>query len=91
VRRAADQDDPIFPPALFARADERADLDFYAVPRLVTHVDHDAIAVGDLDNEPRPVAGAVRGGPGFGVQGVMLDGQARLACPVIGSMSDTSV
>jgi SAM-dependent methyltransferase len=38
-----------FPAGFFDRADERPDAEFYGPPRLVTHIDDDAIAaVGDL-------------------------------------------
>ena len=41
-----------FPEGFFDRIDDRDDAGFYAVPRLVTHIDHDAIAaVGDLYDE----------------------------------------
>jgi SAM-dependent methyltransferase len=41
-----------FPGQFFARADDGADAAFYAVPRLVTHIDDDAIAaVGNLYEE----------------------------------------
>jgi SAM-dependent methyltransferase len=41
-----------FPTGFFARADEEPDPVFYAVPRLVTHIDADAIAaVGELYGE----------------------------------------
>ena len=41
--------DAVFPPGFFDRADPGADADFYAYPRLVTHIDDAAIAaVGDL-------------------------------------------
>jgi len=41
-----------FPPGFFDRADEMADSLFYEAPRLVTHIDDDAIAaVGDLYDE----------------------------------------
>jgi SAM-dependent methyltransferase len=41
-----------FPPGFFDRADPEADPIFYAVPRLVTHIDDDAIAaVGALYDE----------------------------------------
>ena len=41
-----------FPPGFFARDDETPDTDFYATPRLVTHIDDGAIAaVGDLYDE----------------------------------------
>ena len=41
-----------FPPGFFDRADETADRIFYAVPRLVTHIDDEAIAgVADLYEE----------------------------------------
>jgi SAM-dependent methyltransferase len=41
-----------FPPGFFARADDGDDAAFYAMPRLVTHIDDDAIAaVGDLYEE----------------------------------------
>lgn len=41
-----------FPEGFFAREDESDDASFYAVPRLVTHIDDDAIAaVGDLYEE----------------------------------------
>ena len=47
-------DDDGFPPGFFARADETDDATFYAMPRLVTHIDDDAIAaVGDLYEELR--------------------------------------
>jgi SAM-dependent methyltransferase len=40
---------PAFPDWFFARIDDGDDADFYAAPRLVTHIDDDAIAaVGDL-------------------------------------------
>ena len=40
---------PSFPPWFFERADEQPDAEFYAVDRLVTHIDDGAIAaVGDL-------------------------------------------
>lgn len=35
---------PELPPGAFARQDDGDDLDFYADPRLVTHIDEDAIA-----------------------------------------------
>ena len=41
-----------FPPGFFARDDETPDPDFYASPRLVTHIDDGAIAaVGELYDE----------------------------------------
>jgi SAM-dependent methyltransferase len=41
-----------FPPGFFDRSDDTADRIFYAVPRLVTHIDDEAIAgVGDLYEE----------------------------------------
>ena len=41
-----------FPAAFFDRDDERPDTDFYASPRLVTHIDDGAIAaVGELYDE----------------------------------------
>ena len=41
-----------FPPGFFDRSDDSADRIFYAVPRLVTHIDDEAIAgVGDLYEE----------------------------------------
>jgi SAM-dependent methyltransferase len=41
--------DAVFPPGFFDRADAGVDAAFYAVPRLVTHIDDGAIgAVGDL-------------------------------------------
>jgi SAM-dependent methyltransferase len=41
-----------FPPGFFARVDEGDDAVFYSVPRLVTHIDDDAIAaVADLYEE----------------------------------------
>jgi SAM-dependent methyltransferase len=41
-----------FPEGFFSRVDERGDASFYAVPRLVTHIDDDAIAaVGALYDE----------------------------------------
>lgn len=44
--------DRSFPARFFARADETDDAVFYALPRLVTHIDDDAIAaVGDLYEE----------------------------------------
>src|SRR5947208_13615665 len=49
---ASDGGDPRFPPGFLARIDEADDAEFYAVPRLVTHIDDDAIAaVGDLYDE----------------------------------------
>jgi SAM-dependent methyltransferase len=43
-----------FPLGFFARADENVDAAFYATPRLVTHIDDDAIvAVGQLYQELR--------------------------------------
>ena len=43
---------PSFPPWFFERGDERPDDEFYAVDRLVTHIDDGAIAaVGDLYEE----------------------------------------
>lgn len=43
-----------FPAQFFARLDDGEDAAFYAVPRLVTHIDDDAIAaVGDLYEELR--------------------------------------
>ena len=36
--------DPVFPPGFFDRADPVVDTAFYAVPRLVTHIDDAAIA-----------------------------------------------
>lgn len=43
-----------FPDGFFARDDERPDPDFYAVPRLVTHLDEGAVAaVGALYDELR--------------------------------------
>ncbi|MEY2469515.1 MAG: hypothetical protein QOF21_2213 [Actinomycetota bacterium] len=45
-------DDETFPPQFFARTDEADDALFYDVPRLVTHIDDDAIAaVGELYDE----------------------------------------
>jgi SAM-dependent methyltransferase len=42
----------VFPPGFFDRADPAPDADFYGFPRLVTHIDDDAIAaVGDLYDE----------------------------------------
>ena len=42
------QPDEVFPPGFFDRADPTPDADFYAWPRLVTHIDDGAIAaVGD--------------------------------------------
>jgi SAM-dependent methyltransferase len=44
-----DPDDAPFPPGFFERDDPASDATFYATPRLVTHIDNDAIAaVGDL-------------------------------------------
>ena len=44
--------DPGFPPTFFRRLDEGTDAAFYSVPRLVTHIDDDAIAaVGELYEE----------------------------------------
>ena len=44
--------DESFPPQFFARTDESEDAHFYDVPRLVTHIDNDAIAaVGELYDE----------------------------------------
>lgn len=43
-----------FPPGFFSRVDEGDDAAFYAIPRLVTHIDDDAIAtVGALYDELR--------------------------------------
>ena len=36
--------DTVFPPGFFDRADPGADTAFYAVPRLVTHIDERAVA-----------------------------------------------
>ena len=45
-------DEPAFPPGFFARIDEHDDAGFYAAPRLVTHIDQEAItAVSDLYDE----------------------------------------
>jgi SAM-dependent methyltransferase len=45
-------DDWAFPAQFFARVDDDEDAAFYAVPRLVTHIDDDAIAaVGELYEE----------------------------------------
>src|SRR5688500_8133500 len=45
-------DSGLFPPGFFDRADEDDDAAFYAPPRLVTHIDDDAIAaVSDLYEE----------------------------------------
>ena len=45
-------DDRAFPAQFFARVDDDEDAAFYAVPRLVTHIDDDAIAaVGELYEE----------------------------------------
>ena len=45
-------DDDVFPPGFFDRADEADDTIFYGPPRLVTHIDDDAIAaVGELYEE----------------------------------------
>jgi hypothetical protein len=41
---AAEGDPPGFPQGAFARVDDGDDLDFYAPPRLVTHIDDNAIA-----------------------------------------------
>ncbi len=47
-------DGPGFAPGFFARLDEGDDAAFYAAPRLVNHIDDDAIvAVGDLYDELR--------------------------------------
>lgn len=47
-----DEGDNGFPPGFFERADDTDDAAFYAVPRLVTHIDDAAIAaVGDLYEE----------------------------------------
>lgn len=47
-----DQDTHGFPAGFFARADDHSDETFYAIPRLVTHIDEDAIAaVGALYEE----------------------------------------
>jgi SAM-dependent methyltransferase len=44
--------DAPFPPEFFARADESPDPDFYSWPRMVTHIDDDAIdSVGSLYEE----------------------------------------
>lgn len=59
-RNPAD-DDLSFPPGFFARLDESPDAVFYGPPRLVTHIDDQAIAaVGDLYDE-------------LGVEGDVLD------------------
>ena len=51
--------DPGFPPGFFDRADPSSDTDFYSWPRLVTHIDTDAIAaVGALYDE-LAITGAV--------------------------------
>jgi SAM-dependent methyltransferase len=43
-----------FPPGFFSRVDDTDDGAFYAMPRLVTHIDDDAVAaVGDLYEELR--------------------------------------
>ena len=55
------QDVDRFAPRFFERLDERPDPDFYAAPRLVTHIDEGAVAaVGDLYEE-------------LGLDGVVLD------------------
>lgn len=52
---------PDFPPGFFDRADPSSDAEFYALPRLVTHIDAAAIAaVGDLYEE-------------LGITGTVLD------------------
>ena len=52
---------PSWPDGFFARDDERSDREFYAVPRLVTHIDDDAVAaVGELYDE-------------LGITGTVLD------------------
>ena len=49
--------DPGFPPGFFDRADETTDARFYDLPRLVTHIDDDAIAaVGGLYDELQSMA-----------------------------------
>ena len=51
---------PTLPPEAFRRADESPDRQFYAVPRLVTHIDRAAVAaVTDLYREHVPEGGAV--------------------------------
>ncbi len=48
------------PPAYFGRQDDRPDQEFYAVPRLVTHIDDAAIAaVTQLYREYFPAGGAL--------------------------------
>ena len=52
--------DSPFLPEHFRRQDERDDRDFYSVPRLVTHIDDDAIeAIGRLYAEVLPPDGAI--------------------------------
>ncbi len=52
--------DSPFLPEHFHRQDERDDRDFYSVPRLVTHIDDDAIAaIGRLYAEVLPPDGAI--------------------------------
>lgn len=51
---------PTLPPEAFRRADESPDGQFYTVPRLVTHIDEDAVAaVTDLYRAHVPEGGAV--------------------------------
>lgn len=53
--------DAAFPPGFFERSDPSSDAQFYSVPRLVTHIDADAIAeVGALYDE-------------LGIDGTVLD------------------
>ena len=51
--------DPGFPDGFFAREDETDDAGFYALPRLVTHIDDDAIAAVGLLYEELGVNGDV--------------------------------
>ena len=58
---AVDSDGDAFPPLFFARQDPSPDSEFYSWPRLVTHIDDDAIAaVGALYDE-------------LGIDGAVLD------------------
>ncbi len=51
---------PELPPGAFAKADTSSDLEFYAQPRLVTHIDDRAIAgLTDLYREMLPPGGTV--------------------------------
>ncbi len=52
-------DQPGFPPGFFDRADPSDDVDFYAPPRLVVHIDDDAIAAVGALYEELDISGSV--------------------------------